>query len=141
MLSLTKKKCSVKGCDRVYSCKKYCNTHYERVRINGYLGSDRPVWVKHGLKNHFMYRSWVGMRSRCNNPKDKDYKNYGGRGIKVCETWSSFENFINDVGERPNGMSLDRIDNDGDYKPSNCKWSTPREQQLNRRTRASGAKS
>ena len=79
------------------------------------------------------YRAWTGMRIRCNNPNNRDYKNYGGRGIKVCERWNSFENFIQDMGNKPAGHSLDRIDNDGDYSPSNCKWSSKTEQQSNRR--------
>lgn len=74
------------------------------------------------------YRSWKAMKARCSNPNDLFYRRYGGRGIKVCERWHSFENFLADMGERPSGTSIDRIDNDGNYEPSNCKWSTVAEQ-------------
>jgi hypothetical protein len=81
------------------------------------------------------YVSWLGMMRRCNNSKSSRYKDYGGRGIKICPRWHSFENFYQDMGDRPEGLSLDRINNDGDYEPNNCKWSTPREQRINSRRR------
>jgi len=91
--------------------------------------------VKHGLAGTLLYMTWRGIKARCNNPNHKSYANYGGRGIRVCDRWSaSFEAFCADMGAKPTpAHSIDRINNDGDYEPSNCRWATPSEQETNKR--------
>ncbi len=109
----------------------------EEARIRGY---ERPVKVplKHGYaKNRIPeYNVWKTMRQRCNNPKNQDYELYGARGISICERWNDFENFLSDMGRRPSDEhSIDRKDNNGNYEPSNCHWTTDDAQANNRRMR------
>lgn len=95
-------------------------------------GCLRPA--RHGMSKTRIYITWCSMMSRCYNPRTSSYKNYGGRGIEVCERWHNFVNFYADMGDRPSPQhSLERIDNDGDYEPSNCKWATKEEQNNNTR--------
>lgn len=87
---------------------------------------------KHGMTHTPTYRSWRAMKDRCTKLDHKDYPRWGARGIKVCDRWLySFENFYKDMGDRPKGKSLDRINNEGNYEPSNCRWATPMEQSNN----------
>jgi len=79
------------------------------------------------------YTCWRSMRHRCNNPKAQEYRRYGERGIKVCKRWDKFENFLEDMGVKPDGMSIERVDTNKGYSKSNCTWATPRAQQRNKR--------
>lgn len=87
----------------------------------------------HGMTDSPEWRSWKAMKGRCENQKRDDYERYGGRGIRVCDRWLSFDNFYADMGPRPDGCSVDRVENDGNYEPSNCRWATPKQQSDNRR--------
>lgn len=88
----------------------------------------------HGMSEGRYYHNWWNMHSRCYRRSNKDYKHYGGRGITVCKRWHSFENFYSDMGPKPEGRSLDRIDNSKGYSKKNCRWSTQKEQCRNRRS-------
>ncbi len=87
----------------------------------------------HGMSRTPTYETWCKMIARCTKKNAVQYKYYGGRGITVCDRWLSFENFLTDMGVRPEGTSLDRIDNDGNYEPDNCRWATQTEQCNNTR--------
>ena len=89
--------------------------------------------MKHGMRYSSIYGCWANLIQRCSNPKNPKYKYYGARGIKVCARWHFFENFYADMGDKPEGLTLERKNNDGDYEPGNCKWATHKEQANNTR--------
>ena len=86
---------------------------------------------KRGITKHPLYTTWSGMISRCTSEANGSYRYYGGKGVKVCQRWLSFNNFVKDMGERPDGYSLDRIDYNGNYEPSNCRWASKFTQRAN----------
>ena len=139
MLSANTQKCKVKICDRLKKRKGFCFTHYMRVRAHGHPQASRPIgFMFHGQGNKTgdtpEYHSWCLMRQRCQNPNNQDFKNYAGRGIKICKRWQFFQNFFIDMGKKPAPRySLDRKDNNKGYSKANCRWATPKQQANNRR--------
>ncbi len=113
-----------------------CSLSNGRVRSCGCLRRKiaREVHLTHGGTYTKEYVIWSGMKKRCFNPRSPAFKYYGSRGITMCDEWrGSFERFYLDMGPKPNGKSIDRIDNDGNYEPGNCRWATTSQQNANRR--------
>lgn len=134
--SLKKNNCSVDGCFNSKRTKGLCNMHYARLLRNGDTGSNHPVREMNGQASHQLYSTWLNMKQRCNNPKNTNYPKYGGRGIKLCDSWNeSFTAFLADMGEKPKGTTLDRIDGNLGYSKENCRWADIKTQNRNVRPR------
>lgn len=114
---------------------KFSTLKLGKSRSCGCLRANKPRRHGHAINSNTSptYHSWRGMIQRCTNPNSISYKNYGARGISVCERWLKFENFLEDMGERPSGLTLERKNNDKNYNQDNCEWITWKEQQNHRR--------
>lgn len=131
--------------DRMANCICHCGTRFSAAASKVKSGHTKSCgclkraageahFKTHGLKNRREYNVWCAMRDRCTNPNTKQYPNYGGRGIRVCDEWMvSVEAFLRDMGDCPKGLSLERVDTNGNYEPSNCRWATITEQNRNKR--------
>lgn len=134
---------------RVWKCKCECGNYSEVIsshllsghstscgctRLERSIRATKKSNTTHGMRHTKEYVAWSEMKQRCYNPNEPNYKNYGARGIKVCDSWlHSFENFYADMGKAPTGFSIDRVDVDGDYCKENCRWTDNKTQQYNKR--------
>lgn len=129
---MTTSKCSVDGCENAIEARRLCQKHYMRLRRTGSATTVRPPGVPGTRRKHPMYGAWAQMINRCYNKNNSSYHRYGGAGVTVCPEWQDdFLNFLRDMGERPRGMTLDRIDPRGNYEPANCRWASAKTQRKN----------
>lgn len=127
--------CKIAKCNKPIRARGWCEKHYTRWLKYGDVHKIHKV-VGENRTAHPLYKLYHAMHDRCENPNNTFYSYYGGRGIKVCKRWSGlhgFTAFVEDMGERPNGTTLDRQDNSKGYFPTNCRWSSRSQQQRNRR--------
>jgi hypothetical protein len=110
---------------RVKHQKAHPELYPDPIKIKEKKEHDERLGETHGI--------WLSIKARCLKPRDSNYVNYGGRGIKICDRWLVFENFLADMGVRPKNLQIDRINNDGNYEPGNCRWTTRKENVNNRR--------
>lgn len=132
--------CAVHDCDRPVDVKRVglCRMHYMRQRRTGDVHCVRPPGAPGTARKHFMYGAWAGMVNRCHNPNNASFERYGALGVQVCDRWrfgtgrkTGFQCFLSDMGERPSGTTLDRIDPLLGYSKANCRWATPKAQRAN----------
>lgn len=142
-LVVTERLPNVRGCTR-WRCVCDCGASTQTASAEllrgdaqscGCLRRERNLAavVTHGMSKTSTYNSWAMMHRRCSSERNKDFKHYGGRGIVICDRWKSFESFLADMGEKPEGFTIERINNDGNYEPSNCVWATRAAQGANTR--------
>lgn len=133
----SKLRCSIDGCQLRRKNKGLCSKHRYRLEVHGSPDIASYHVEKHGMIKHPLYVTWSMMRRRCHAPNATGYDLYGGRGISVCDRWRySFSAFVEDVGDRPAGHTIDRIDVNGNYEPANVRWATASTQLKNQNTRS-----